>query len=254
MKAYLDTNIYIDLEQNNYSLKQVLNCVNSKIDEVYFSASHLQEAEEILGENQNEIDFRIKKRVQTLHKVTNSRYINEDLENNVWYKIEHPENVLETIRDVPGTNEIMKSFTNLISSEQKDEFRKSLGVDSAYLNNYSDKDVVNHLNVKLENWGLKQSFLEMIEHSISFHPQASSMGVSNRFAAIFEFLDMIGYWKDKETSKSNYARFWDSSHAFYAAHCDYFISNDKKTCMKTKVLYTIYQIPTKIVSSSGKEW
>ncbi len=31
MKAYLDTNIYIDLEQNNYSLKQVLNCFNSKL-------------------------------------------------------------------------------------------------------------------------------------------------------------------------------------------------------------------------------
>ncbi len=254
MKAYLDTNIYIDLEQNEYSLEDILNRVNPKIDKIYYSASHLQEAQEISGDNQEEIDYRIKKRVQTILEISKSNYIIEDLENQVWYKIEHPEIVLETIRDVPGTNEIMKSFTNLISIEQKDEFRKALGVNPALLNNYSHKDIVNHLNTKLENWGLQQSLLEMIEHSISFHPQASSMGVGNRFSAIFEFLDMIGYWKDKETSKSNYARFWDSSHAFYAAHCDFFISNDKKTCMKTKVAYNIYQIPTKVISSKGIEW
>lgn len=66
-------------------------------------------------------------------------------------------------------------------------------------------------------------------------------------AGIFELLDLFGYWKDKYKPKSNYARAWDSIHVFYGAHCDLFISNDKNTRMKAKVVYDIYNIKTKII-------
>jgi hypothetical protein len=64
---------------------------------------------------------------------------------------------------------------------------------------------------------------------------------------------MFGYWKDKANEKSNYARLWDSSHAFFAAFCDYFISDDKRTRNKARVVYNIYEISTKVISSKGEE-
>jgi hypothetical protein len=34
--------------------------------------------------------------------------------------------------------------------------------------------------------------------------------------------------------------FWDSNHVFHASYCDYFISDDKRTRAKAKVVYNIY--------------
>ncbi len=65
---------------------------------------------------------------------------------------------------------------------------------------------------------------------------------------IFELLDLFGYWKDKSNKKSNYARFWDSSHTSFASNCDYFISEDKRIRNKAKVVYEIYDIKTKVLS------
>lgn len=91
--------------------------------------------------------------------------------------------------------------------------------------------------------------LNLIEKGISYHPDGATFGRTNRIAAIFEVLDMLGFWKDKATSKSNYARLWDSSHTFYASYCHYFITDDKRTINKAKVVYDIYKIETKILSS-----
>lgn len=66
---------------------------------------------------------------------------------------------------------------------------------------------------------------------------------------IFELLDLLGYWKDKETERSNQARLWDSQHAYFASYCDYFISNDKRTRYKAEVVYDIFNVDTKIIST-----
>ncbi|MBK7788559.1 MAG: hypothetical protein IPJ54_08290 [Saprospiraceae bacterium] len=66
--------------------------------------------------------------------------------------------------------------------------------------------MIKHLNTKLTNWGTNQSFLEMIEYGITLHPDGKNFGLHNRIAGVFELLDMLGYWKDKETNTSNYAR------------------------------------------------
>jgi hypothetical protein len=97
------------------------------------------------------------------------------------------------------------------------------------------------------------SLIDIIENAVKLHPQGNKFGLHNRIAGIFELLDMIGYWKDKYNEKSNYARLWDADHTYFSTFCNYFISDDKRTRNKAKVVFEIYGITTKIVSSKGIE-
>ena len=127
-----------------------------------------------------------------------------------------------------------------------------MGIDIQKLNNYSSTEIISHLNKKLTDLG-SMSFLEMIEYGIQIHPDGKSFGLHNRIAGVFELLDMLGYWKDKESETSNYARLWDSSHTFFATFCDCFISDDKRTRNKASVVFNLYNKKTRILSSQGLE-
>jgi len=69
-----------------------------------------------------------------------------------------------------------------------------------------------------------------------------------RICTLFNRLDDVGFWKDKKTKKSNLARLYDSSHAYFASSCVYFVSNDKRTLNKANVAYSFYNLKTKAIS------
>jgi hypothetical protein len=250
MRIYPDTNIFVYLENESLTISKLEDIIGSKIDSVFYSASHIQEALEIKGYNEQHRQDRINKRLETIEKTTQGNYINENLKNEVYELKESPFEVIQTITEVSFAQNAMKGLANLISEEQKMETRKLLDLDPKRMNNYKPEEVVEHLNKKLTETGQSYKFLDMIEIGISHHPDGKTFGVSNRIAAIFELLDMLGYWKDKYNEKSNYARLWDSSHSFYAAHFDYFITDDKRTVNKSKVVYNIYDVNTKVISTN----
>ncbi|QSB25466.1 hypothetical protein [Flavobacterium sp. CLA17] len=251
MKAYLDNNIFIDIEDNSLTIEDLIKNVDSNLQVFYYSASHLQEANEIKGETQEIIIERLLNRFHTISKVTNDNYLYLDLHSNDLLKIkEKPSIVYETINQVPFAQNTMKSMANLANEEQKEAFRNLLDIDMLRINNYNPVEVIEHINSKSELMG-GFTLVELIENAIGFHPQGKDFGLHNRIAGIFELLDMIGYWKDKFNEKSNYARLWDSSHTYFSSSCDYFISNDKRTRNKAKVVFEIYGIKTKVVSSKG---
>lgn len=247
MKVYLDNNIFIYLEENKISLNDLEILIENKIDKILFSASHIQETLEIKGENEIQKNQRINTRLKVISEFTNNFYICENLQNQVEEFEESPFSVIETITEVSFAQNAMKNLVNFITEEQKLEVQKMLGIDTKKLNNYSPIEVVSQLTNKLTQYGEDFTFLNMIEIGISHHPDGHTFGRSNRIAGIFELLDMLGYWKDKANEKSNYARLWDSSHTSYASYCDYFISNDKRTVNKAKVVYDIYGINTKVL-------
>lgn len=246
MTIYPDNNIFIYLENGTLTFQDLENLIGTKISKIFYSASHIEETLEIKGSNENERLDRIAERLKTIEDVTQNNYLNENLKNEVFEYIETPFEVIKTITEVPFAQNTMKSFMNLISEEQKIEFRKSLNIDVSKINNYQPNEVIEHLSNRLLEFG-GNSFLEMIEVGISYHKDGHTFGLSNRITGIFELLDMLGYWKDKSTEKSNYARLWDSSHTFYSTHCDYFISSDKRTVNKAKVVFNIYDFKTKII-------
>lgn len=248
MKVYPDNNIFIYLENGSLSLSDLEKVIENKIDKVFYSASHIQETLEIKGETEKQRIDRINKRLRTIEFVTKCNYLFENLDHQIIEQIETPFEVIKTITDVSFVQNAMKGLINLFSKEQKEGWRKSLGIEPSRINNYSPNEVVEQLNKKLFQAGQEYTFLEIIETGISFHPNGKTFGRSNRIAAIFELLDLFGYWKDKSNEKSNYARFWDSSHTSFASNCDYFISEDKRTRNKAKVVYEIYNINTKVLS------
>lgn len=252
MKVYLDNNIFAYLESGKLNLEDIQKLVPEKINAIFYSSAHIHETIEINSPNEHQRQEWINNRLEIIKTVTKNNYLFENLNNEVFYQFEDPFDVLETVSEVPFAKDMMKKMVNFITEEQKTQIRETLGLDSKELNNLSTKEIVKFLTKKIKEYGSEYSFLEFIEHSLSFHPESETMGLSNRIAAIFELLDIFGYWKDKFTEKSNYARTWDNSHTFYAAHCDIFISDDKRTRNKAKVVYEIYKVGTKVISSNAQ--
>ena len=252
MRAYLDYNIFASLEDEVISFAEIKRIDNSITDFPY-SAAHIQEVSNITAPSDiKKIQF-ITKRLNTISTISNNSYLYHDLgSNQIKYLIEEPEEVFNTINQPSFGKPAMQMFMNLISAEQKEGIRLSLGVDPKELNNYSPDEVVDQLNKSLVHWQTQDSFLQMIDRAISYFPSGQFNGLHNKIGAIYELLDMFGYWKDKETATSNYARLWDANHAFYASSGEYFISDDKRNRQKAKVVYKIYGISTKVLSSKGQ--
>jgi hypothetical protein len=251
--TYLDNNIFVDIEQNSLSTNALLQNIDQNISDFFYSASHLQEANEITAETNSKLKNRLEKRFKTISNVTSNNYLFQELKTNKVLKLkEVPSVVFNTINDVPFAQNMMKGMINTVSETQKAEFRKQLNIDPIQINNYSPKEVIEQINSKSDLMG-GFSLIGIIEKAIELHPQGKEMGLHNRFAGIFEMLDMVGYWKDKYNEKSNYARLWDASHSHFSSYCDYFISNDKRTRNKAKVVFEIYGIETIVLDSKGNE-
>ncbi len=251
MTAYLDYNIFTSIEDNHYGIDKILKIDNS-IKQFPYSSSHIQEVSNITAPNENQRATYIAKRLNTIYTISQGAYLYYDLDKmKMFLQTEHPDTVFDTITEIPFGTSAMKGFMNLLPPTMKDSLRQTLGIDAKYLNNYSPSEVIEQLNKSLVNWGTNDSFLEIIEKAFNSFPDTTQFGLHNRIAGVYELLDLCGYWKDKETPTSNYARLWDSSHAFYASYCNYFISDDKRNRNKAKVVYEIYGIPTKILSSNG---
>ncbi len=254
MTVYLDNNIIVSIENGDYSIEEISALLPNSKTRLFYSSAHIFEVENFQGNSIITKPELLAKRFDTVRKIFKNNYLYLDLKGNrLTHIIEDPQEVYDTITLVPFGIQAMKGFMNLFSKEQKEDVRQRLGIEVQKLNNYTATEVIEHLNTKLNNWGTNQSFLEMIEYGIQLHPDGKKFGLHNRIAGVFELLDMFGYWKDKETNTSNYARLWDAEHTFFATYCDYFISDDKKTRYKANVVYNIYNKDTKIISSRGEK-
>lgn len=248
--AYLDNNIIVDIEEGNISLDEIKNNIDNEITSVYYSAAHLHEANEINGGIENLENF-LNRRFETIEKVTNLNYLYHELPSNKVLKLNRkPSIVFSTINEVSFAQNAMKSMTNLFPEELKMNMRTEMGLNPVEINNYEISEVVSQLSQRLESMG-NYSFIGLIDKAIELHPDGEKFGLNNNFAAVFEMLDMLGYWKDKFNYKSNYARLWDSNHAYFGSFCDYFISDDKRTRNKSKVAYNMYNITTSVKSSKN---
>ncbi len=254
MTVYLDNNIIVSIEKGDYTLDQIKALLPDTKARFFYSSAHIFEVEHFQGNSIISKQDLLSQRLDTIRQIFKNNYLYLDLKGNkLTHLIEDPQEVYNTITLVPFGIDAMKGFVNLFSKELKEDVRQHLGIEVQKINNYSPKEVIEHLNTKLTNWGTNQSFLEMIEYGIQLHPDGKNFGLHNRIAGVFELLDMFGYWKDKETDTSNYARLWDADHTFFASYCDYFISEDKRTRYKASVVYNIYNKDTKIISSRGEK-
>lgn len=227
MRVYFDNNILVLFENKKIEIP-ILN----KYSYVY-SYTHIQELMEA------KIDFdKLKQlRLTTIQYLTKNTYIfpNND---KIYEKIEPPEKVFLTLQLFSGlTNKFRQSVNNFNVDRQK--LIQILNIDTRRINNYSHIEVIEYF----EN-ALNSHLSFNLNHLIDL----SGNSLREKISTIFNWLDFIGFWKDKETHKSNLARTYDSSHTYFASYCNLFVSNDKRTRNKAKVAYKYYNIDTKVLS------
>lgn len=243
---YLDNNIFISIQEkrNGFDSVVVTKLITS-LHRFFYSSAHIQEANRII-EDPDKIESNIPvQRFKIISLITENNYLYDDLDSrNIIHIKELPENVYETIHLIKQGQPLINSLLGFIDDEQKQEFRKQNTLNPEKLNNYSATEIV-----KVVEKVIKGTIPDFIEKAIGYFPENQRFGLSNRIAGVFELLDLFGFWKDQFTFKSNYARLWDANHAFFASICNYFVSDDRRTREKTKVVYQLYNIKTNIISS-----
>ena len=249
MRIYLDNNIFVYLEQKKIEISDLEDLVVGKFSKIFFSPAHVQETLEIKGQTDNQRNDWINQRLNLISQITRNYYLHEGLDNIISEYVESPFEVYKTITEVSFAQDSMKDLANLVDEESREESRKALGIESRKISNFGPEDLINELDKVFAALGMN-SFQNFLETSIKFHPDYKKFGLSNRIAALFETLDILGYCKDKFNEKSNYARQWDSNHCSFASACDVFISNDKKMINKAKVAFQVYKVETKIIYSN----
>lgn len=249
LKVYLDNNIIISIENGEYGIDRILKLFPSDQIQLFYSSAHIFEIQHFEGNSKISKADLLAKRFETIRRLFANNYLYIDLKGgNIVNIIEDPFEVYKTITQVSFAIPSIKVFSSLFTKDQKESFQQEIGIESKLLNNYSATDVVAHLNAKVLDWSFAQSIVDIIEYGVQQYPKDWNMGLGNRITGIFELLDMFGYWMDKETSTSNYARLWDSQHTHFASHCDYFVCNDKRARNKAKVAYSIYDCKTQMIS------
>lgn len=250
MKVYLDNNIFIDIEEEQYSISDIKSLLNTDNLDIYYSQTHISEADEITSSNRiSKIDVRLK----SLSKITNNNYIEIDRETkDLVMNILTPKESMDRLKywdQKYNIKERQKDFVNNVSQKQKEEVRTILGIDAKKLNNYNYKEILKHLETKKSEFN-NMSLNDLIIYSTHLIT-GNEPTLADKIAATFELLDLIGYWKDCYTEKSNFARHQDSMHTFYSSKCDYFITNDKRTMHKANIIYNIYGINTKAINTKS---
>jgi len=236
MKVYLDNNIIISIEENEIKLSDLKNYFGADVEFVY-SYIHIQELLEA-GLRFEELKV---KRLETIRKITKSKLINPhllDRENEFIFTHQDPELMLGKVQATQFINDKLKSLTSINDKHHGDRLVKALNIDISRLNNYPIDEVINIID---------RAFRSNLNIELDMYITLTGLLLHEQICSIVNLLDLIGFWKDKKTSKSNMARLYDASHAYFAAGCQYFVSNDTRCILKTKVAYNILNIGTQII-------
>lgn len=125
---------------------------------------------------------------------------------------------------------------------------KSLG------NNLFNIDVNdNSFNELLKETPLQKSFLEFVEETFTHNKSLEKQREYNFFINAYNCLNLLGLDKEKN-KKVVFSSFQnDAQHAYYAAHCEYLVSDDEQLLVKARILYNLFGIETKVLNFSEFE-
>lgn len=101
-------------------------------------------------------------------------------------------------------------------------------------------------NEKLKDTPLQKSFLEFVEESFNHNKDLDKQRQFNFFISAYNCLNILGLDNERKVVFSSSQA--DAQHAYYAAHCDIFVTNDKQLLLKSRVLYKMFGIETKALS------
>lgn len=249
LSLYFDTNIFADIENNKYTVEDLSLLVPEGNKLIFFSGNHISEAENTkFNKTQSRNDL-IFKRYQTMLHICKNNYLYFNIEDDYVFNSKlTPFEVSEWMSETHSLNFGINSLLNIVTEKQKTEFRNFIGFETKKINNYSTIEIIDQLNKSVPIGQQSVKLLDFPELILKNKNDKPNYSFYLKFGILFELLDLIGYWKDESTPDSNVARQYDSGHAYFASFCDFFFTNDKRTTKKAEVLYSIYNIPTKVIS------
>lgn len=104
-------------------------------------------------------------------------------------------------------------------------------------------------NEALKETSLQKTFIEFIKGNMH-HSNKDEIPFYDFYQVAYQMLDSLGIDKDKITGKNSLANIHnDSLHSYFAHYCDVFVTDDKATAKKTRALYQLFQIDTKVVTT-----
>lgn len=113
--------------------------------------------------------------------------------------------------------------------------------------NWEANDVVPNITARMKSLGIDKSFEDFVMMGFG---DKKNVDDYKFFMAAYSILDMIGYKSDKLHKSSNAMNSvnTDAQHAYYAAFCDYFITQDAHLTSKALALYEEFGISTRILT------
>lgn len=96
---------------------------------------------------------------------------------------------------------------------------------------------------------LQKTFIDVIRENMH-HPNKEEIPFYDFYQVAYQMLDSLGIDKDKITEKNSLTNIHnDALHSYFASHCDVLVTDDKSTAKKTKALYQLFKIDTKVVTT-----
>lgn len=227
MRVYLDNNILIDYEEDTSILLEVKS-INYRCSYV-----HLVE----LMESTRNLEDRKTLRFSTIENLTSNIFMTNTNNNVVVEEINTCSRYYEALNS-PITrmlHQLTKAQSNRwLEGKDPDTLINHFGIEKKRINNYTTEELIKEHG-------------DFIDYYVTVSDDGNRM---TSFMSFFNVLDLLGFWCDKAGSMLN--RTYDAQHAYFATGCDYFVSDDHRTCMKANVLYQYYGYKT--VALSLKEF
>ena len=227
-KVYLDNNVLIDIESNKYQFEDFVDLPNV---EYYYSEAHIGELLNGTGKHPELKNVRL----QTIERLCCSRYIAPDVANYVMEIEERaPLDIFELYSSAKPLHDAINKAASM--NVNREGILTELSLNKVEVGNIKTEDIFNAIE-------------QMMQRRLGFGiKEYINMGICNSgrtiFSTLFNLLDSVCYWRDK----NDVARFYDSSHAYFAQLCDVLVTNDKKMRVKSKAVYSYLGINTNVYS------
>jgi len=159
-------------------------------------------------------------------------------------RAQEEDSMYAVIQDIYGL--FLKISNNpTVYNELKKMFREGIQIDPN-IGNFNN--VIEQLDGYLPKTMLNKSFTELYEMNKG---KQSKNKYYDKLIGLYMQLDFVGYKSEKLTPKNAYDNlFNDALHCFYAAHCDVYLTNDRKHSKKTLAIFKSENISTQVLTTT----
>ncbi len=103
-------------------------------------------------------------------------------------------------------------------------------------------------NEALKNSQFQKTFVDYVKDTI-YTKYEGRILYYDFYIHSYDTLDILGISKDKIKPKNGFNNILnDAQHSYYARYCDYLVTEDKGLTEKSKALYNLYKVDTKVLS------